>query len=486
MRALLSLFACLPLLACGDSTGLELGSVTLSVLSGDGQTGFQNTLLGEPVIVEAIRGNGDPLVGAGLTAIVNHGGGRVVDADAVTDEQGRASVYWELGEDWDNALTVALADRPGKHVVARAWALYVYEAPEETQDGWETASLGAVGMDEVRISEMMDRIRAGMYEEVHSVVIIKDGQLVFEEYFPGHDFGYNSSNFHGALVDFDRTTRHNTHSATKSVVSALVGLAIDRGLIPDENEPIFSFFDDYAGLGEGGKEAITIKHLLTMTSGLEWHEWDAPVGGGQNDIDGFNRSQDPTYYVLSKPLIHVPGTVFNYNGGTVNVLCRIVEAASGMTADRFARDFLFGHMGVTNYNFPRHRTGDIVCHGDIYITPRDMAKFGSLFLNGGVWQGTRILSEDWVQRSVTAKISLADWHLGWADEYGYLWWTKEYFERWTGYPSFKALGWGGQEIMVFPGSDLVVVFTGANYTQNPPCDEMVVQYILPALPDGGA
>ena len=374
MRIILSLAICLSVFACGDSTGLGPGAVTLSIVSGNHQTGFQNTLLGEPIIVEAIKEDGEPLVGAKLTVLVNEGGGRVVDTDGVTGDEGRASVHWELGEGFDNALSVALADRPERHVVAQAWAFYVYETPERTQDGWDTSSLDEVGMTEAPILEMMDRIRAGMYAEVHSVVMIKNGRLVFEEYSPGHDFGYNNSNFHGALVDFDRTTRHNTHSATKSVVSALVGLAIDQGLIPDENQAMFSFFQDHSGLSAGGKEAITIKHLLTMTSGLEWHEWDAPLGGGRNDIEGFNSSHNPTYYVLSKPLLHVPGTVFNYNGGTVNVLCRIVEAASGMSADRFADDFLFGPLGVTNYNFPRHMTGDIVCHGDIYITPRDMAK----------------------------------------------------------------------------------------------------------------
>jgi len=226
--------------------------------------------------------------------------------------------------------------------------------------------------------------------------------------------------------------------------------------------------------------------MLTMTSGLEWHEWDTPLGGGQNDVERFNQSWEPTRFVLSRPLLHDPGTMFNYSGGTVNVLCRIVEAASGRSVDRFADDFLFGPMGVWNYNFPRHMTGEIICHGDIYIRPRDMAKFGFLFLNRGVWGGIRVLSEEWVLKSVAPQVSLADWHLGWADDYGYLWWTKEYFVSGVSYPSFKAMGWGGQEIIVFPESDLVVVFTGANYVQNPPCDELLVRFVLPALVGEGA
>ena len=243
---------------------------------------------------------------------------------------------------------------------------------------------------------------------------------------------------------------------------------------------MFSFFDDYADLNVDGKDQITIRDLLTMTSGLEWHEWDAPVGGGQNSIDAFNRSADPIGYVLGQPLLYTPGSVFNYNGGTVNVLCQIVARASGMEIDRFADDYLFGPLGITDYSFPRLQSGFVVCHGDIYITPRDMAKFGALYLNRGQWDGHRILSEDWVERSVAPSLSLANLHLGWADDYGYLWWRKTYpVGGWT-YPSFKALGWGGQEIEVLPEEDLIVVFTGANYTQNPPCDDILVRFVLPS------
>jgi CubicO group peptidase (beta-lactamase class C family) len=141
---------------------------------------------------------------------------------------------------------------------------------------------------------------------------------------------------------------------------------------------------------------------------------------------------------------------------------------------------LFGPLGITSHSFPRLADGFIPCHGDIYITPRDMAKLGALYLNGGEWQGRRIVSEDWVRRSVAPTVSIAGWHLSWADQYGYLWWLKDYHVAARTYPSLKALGWGGQEIMVFPQQDMIVVFTGANYTETPPTDDMVTRFILPA------
>lgn len=138
-------------------------------------------------------------------------------------------------------------------------------------------------------------------------------------------------------------------------------------------------------------------------------------------------------------------------------------------------------MGVSNYSFPQHFTGLTVCHGDIYITPRDMAKFGSLYLNQGVWKDERILSQAWARKSVQPLVSVRHFNLSWAADYGYLWWLNDYAVGGHTYSTFKALGWGGQEIWVVPGSDLVVVFTGANYTVNPPCDELMIRFVFRAL-----
>jgi CubicO group peptidase (beta-lactamase class C family) len=110
-----------------------------------------------------------------------------------------------------------------------------------------------------------------------------------------------------------------------------------------------------------------------------------------------------------------------------------------------------------------------------------MAKFGSLYLNQGIWQGERILSPDWVQKSVERRVSVRAFNLGWAVDYGYLWWMNDYAAAGTVFSTFKALGWGGQEIWVVPDSHLVVVFTGANYTVTPPCDELMVRYVFPSL-----
>lgn len=354
-----------------------------------------------------------------------------------------------------------------------------YPIPEETGDGWETASLSSVGMNTNRLFTLINKINNNSYTEVHSIVIIKDDKLVFEEYFSGHDFLYNGQNFQGAYIDFDRNTRHNTHSATKSFTSALAGIAIEKGFIQSVDDKIFDYFPDYSELLDQQKEKITIEHLLTMSSGFEWNEWDVSISQSEHDIVRMNSSPDPVYYVLNKPVVTEPGNSFYYNGGTVDLLGQLVRRASSMNVKSFSRTYLFNQLGITNYNWQTlYPSGITCCHGDIYITPRDMAKFGYLFLKKGMWNGTRIISEEWVNNSFQNHITPP---VNWAYGYGYLWWLKKYYTPEHIYYSFNAEGWGGQQIIIIPTENMVVVFTGANYVTNPPNDEIMSSYILPSL-----
>jgi len=356
---------------------------------------------------------------------------------------------------------------------------YIYEIPEETGDGWSTASLSSVGMNTERLLTLINKINNNSYIEVHSIVIIKDDKLVFEEYFPGHDFLYNGQNFHGTYIDFDRNTRHNTHSATKSFTSALAGIAIDKEFIQGVDDKIFDYFPDYSELLDEQKEKITVKHLLTMSSGFEWNEWDVSISQSEHDIVRMNSSLDPVYYVLSKPVVTEPGNSFYYNGGTVDLLGQLVQRASSINVKSFSRAYLFNPLGITNYNWQTlYPSGITCCHGDIYITPRDMAKFGYLFLKKGMWNGTRIISEEWVNNSFQNHITPPG---NWAYGYGYLWWLRRFYAGGRIYNSFNAEGWGGQQIIIIPDENIVVVFTGANYVTNPPNDEIMSSYILLAL-----
>jgi CubicO group peptidase (beta-lactamase class C family) len=354
-----------------------------------------------------------------------------------------------------------------------------YFIPPDIGDGWETASLNSVGIDEGILEDLRQLIASSIFGEVHSVVIVKDDKLVYEAYFPGHDFNYSAQDFHGQLIDFDINTPHDTHSATKSIISTLTGIAIEKGFINSKDDKIVSYLPSYSELFVEEKANITIEHLLTMSSGLEWNEWDIPPGNPEYDTYRMVISSDPVEYVLSKPLVNEPGTTFYYNGGTVNVLGLIISNASDMELDDFAGRFLFEPLEVTQYEFQKHRSGLVWAHGDIYITPRSMAKYGYLLLNEGKWKTMKIISKEWIDESTENHVQLPP--LNWADEYGYLIWKKIYRVNNNSYQTYFAEGWGGQKIAVFPSLNMVVVFSGANYTTYVPCDEIIENYIIPAI-----
>ncbi|MFC1786408.1 serine hydrolase domain-containing protein, partial [Candidatus Neomarinimicrobiota bacterium] len=356
---------------------------------------------------------------------------------------------------------------------------WIYRQPEQIEDGWETASLESVNIDGQNFNELIHGIGNEPIGEVHSILIIKDGKLVFEEYFPGYDFSYSNVNFHGAYINFDRDTPHNTHSATKSIVSTLIGVAIENGFINSVDDSLFSYFDSYRNLMNEENSQITIEHLLTMTSGFEWNEWDVPPGDPNYDTHLFNISSDPISYVLSKPIVTEPGSSFYYNGAGVDLLGQLITNASGIRLDNFAGQYLFEPLGVPSYEFQIHPSGMVYAHGDIYLTPRSMAKYGFLLLNGGEWNGSQIVSEVWINRSISYHTQLPP--IGWADGYGYLIWLQTFQNGSNNINSISARGWGGQEIYVFPSLDMVVVFTGANYLNNPPCEYILREFIFPAV-----
>ncbi len=355
-----------------------------------------------------------------------------------------------------------------------------YKQPVTTDDGWETGTLSSVGMDKSFFEQLDLKITIGNFGEVHSVIVVKNNRLVFEKYWPGHDFSYSDPNFHGTYIDFGINTRQNTHSTTKSFTSALIGIAIDKGFIKSKDDKIFDYLPErYDTFNSGGREKITITDCLKMASGLKWNEWDVDIKSAEHDIIKFNSSSDPINYLLSKPIVTEPGTAFYYNGGTVDLLGQIIKYATNSSVQSFSKNYLFGPLGITNYNWSVLYPSRIpCCHGDIYITPRDMAKFGQLFLEDGMWKGKRIISSEWVNLSTQNHINP---NVSWADGYGYLWWIKNFKVNGVEYNSFKTMGWGGQEIFVFKKLEMVVVFTGANYVEDTHTDFIVSNYILPAL-----
>ena len=354
----------------------------------------------------------------------------------------------------------------------------ILHSTEVPPDGWSVANPTDVGIDADPLAQLLDRIQDGGYENIHGILVVKDGKLVFEEYFHGYKWDFNGEGFRGEATDYDAATRHNLASVTKSFTSTLIGIAIDQGLIRGVDEKVFDYFPEYAHLRDKEKDTITLEHLLTMTSGLEWNGMDIHVStrDPENDLIQLFVVSDPIEYILAKPLVDPPGSRWYYNGGGTNLLGAIIRKATGMRTDEFAEEHLFAPLGITNYEWDFINHEVVHASGNLALWPRDMAKLGVLFLNDGVWGGERIVSEAWVRNSTTHHADVT-----WGEGYGYQWWLRTYHAGSRAFESYYAAGWGGQRIIVFPELEMVVVFTGGNYVSWSPVDEMIEDYILPAV-----
>lgn len=370
---------------------------------------------------------------------------------------------------------------------------YRLNLPIDRADGLGTGTPTDVSLDAAPLAEAAARIEAGEFGEVHSMLVLRDDLLVVEEYFPGHDYRWDGPGFHGDWVDWDEADAHNVHSVGKSVTSAAVGIAIDLGHVGGVDDPIFDYLPDHRHLSSDGKDRITIEHLLTMTSGLAWDEWGTSYADDENDMIGlWLDCDDQVACVLEAPLEHEPGTAFTYSGGNLVVLGAIIEHATDQDIEAFTAEHLFGPLAIEPPTWGRFPSGVVDASADQHLTPRDMVKFGSTYLHGGLWDGRRVLSEDWVARSSTP-FAESHWHNGllrslppgdgtWGRRgYAYTWWTHTYSHGGEDLPSYFALGFGGQRIHVFPDRNAVVVFTAGNYGSADTTAEILTEFVIPAL-----
>jgi CubicO group peptidase (beta-lactamase class C family) len=310
-------------------------------------------------------------------------------------------------------------------------------------------------------------------------LIVKDNKLVFEEYFPG----YNSS---GIYVEYERDTLHGIASCTKSITSCLTGIAFDSGLLHSLDQKLYSFFPEFTDLQlNERKQRISLEDMLTMRGGLEWDEWSYPYDDMRNTLVQLWEAPNVYHYVFELPDIAEPGTIFLYNSGLSICMGGIVEKVTGMALDEYAEKKLFTPLGIDQYRWMRRYDGVIQSGGGLALRPRDMAKFGQLYLNKGLWDGVEIVSEDWVNTSLTNHTGSAGVGNGIpTDGYGFNWWIQEWGFHDGILDSFFARGYGGQIIMGFPEINLIIVLTGGHYTEGTEqCYYMIGNEILPAIRD---
>jgi len=328
-------------------------------------------------------------------------------------------------------------------------------------DGWRTSTPEQQGMNSERLAEALDFCREADVN-IHSLLVIRNGYIVADAHF----------------YPFTRGSKHDVASVTKSFTSTLIGIAIDKGYIDSTNKPVLDFFPErtVANL-DANKRAMTLEHLLTMTSGLECI--NAP---GEVTLFQMMASPDWVQFVLDLPMSDKPGSRFVYNSGGSHLLSAIIRRTTGVSALDFAREHLFKPLGISDVFWPFDPQG-VNNHGwgDLLVKPHDMAKLGYLYLHEGVWDSQQVVSREWVAAATSKHVATRDpGHNG----YGYQWWIGS-----SG--GYSAIGRGGQRIFVVPDKNMVVVITAGGGILRRLLPSFIIPAAesatpLPANPDGVA
>jgi CubicO group peptidase (beta-lactamase class C family) len=346
--------------------------------------------------------------------------------------------------------------------------------PELRNDGWNVGTPESQGFEPAPVALMDHDLRTRRIAEVDALVIARNGILVYEGY-------YDTATGVDAL--------HQLNSATKSVASIVVGVAVQQGLIEGYDVPVADLFPDYADVfaAEPQKMGMTLRHALTMTAGLEWDDED--VTSRDRDDVRLLSEPDAMRHILERPLVTEPGTEFHYSSACSMILTGVIPNVSGMQAGAFAEQHLFGPLGIQDFVWETTDDGTTTGFSGLYLRGRDLLKLGQLYLNGGAWEGQQIVSEDWIEASFRPWVE-PSWREYGVERYGFQWWMYDHAPTGNSerpYGILMASGYGGQKLFVIPDLDLVAVFYGCT-TEGYECgisdsvpEVVLYQYILRAL-----
>ena len=363
--------------------------------------------------------------------------------------------------------------------------------PGET---WPESSAEEQGIDQEIIDALVSDVESGEYGLLDHFLLIRNGYVVADHHFE-HDYAeiareYDQENHqynydHPAWHPYYNATRlHSLQSVTKSVLSAGVGIAIDKGKIEGVEHPVLPFFSAYEfDDSDERKQAITLQDLLTMRSGIQWGT-DAAYGTGQHSTDLLEASEQWIQVVLDQPMDAQPGSRFEYNDGVSVLIGKVLREATGKRADQWVEENLFEPIGINEYYWKITPDGEADTEGGLYLCPHDLARIGLLFLRQGRWQGQQIISPEWIQESTSPQIpDIAPDNPDFNQGYGYQWWIMDQDEGRT--KIYSASGYGGQFLQVVPEKNVVVVFNAWNIHggQQMSAQTALMQRILPAVED---
>jgi CubicO group peptidase (beta-lactamase class C family) len=352
---------------------------------------------------------------------------------------------------------------------------YVYKKPNREDDGWATASLIDVGINSKLIDNLIEKIVAAdplnNSLNIHSLLVARHGKLALEEYF----YGCKSNQL------------HTMRSASKTFTPLFVGIAHEHGAKIDINTSVYSQFPQYKEFANPDlrKQKITVRDLMTMTSGLACDDNDDNSPGNEDVMQQQAAQPDWYKYTLDLPLARDPGgNQAVYCSAGINLLGGIVRNVTHTSLPDFFYKCVAKPLQIKTYHWNLMPTGDGYAGGGLFLRPRDQLKLGQLYLNGGIWNGRRVIGKDWVEQSTTRQSTFGQ-TLGVDHDYGYGWHLYHLTAGGRVYRAYAAGGNGGQIVMVIPDLDLVVGFTGGAYGEFPKWykwqTELVPQFIIPAV-----
>lgn len=332
--------------------------------------------------------------------------------------------------------------------------------PDATGDGWAVASFEDEGVKRSWFDGLEHDVQEGTVELPDAVVVARNGKLLYERYWNG----------------FARDEAHDLRSATKSLTSLLVGMAHERGILPDLDAPVLSLLPHLAPVRnpDPRKERITLRHLLQMRSGLACDDWDPKSPGNEEEMYD---TDDWARFMVDVPMQDEPGAVARYCTGGVVLLGAVLEHASGRSVADLSREWLFAPLKVQDFAWQRAGKKGTDTGGHLSLRPRDFLKVGQVMLEGGTWQGERLVSAEWVAESSKSLGPLGDM------EYGHLWWSARYVIQGTPVEVTFARGNGGQYVFAAPSLGLTAAFTASHYNEAGSTLPLALfgRYVLPAV-----
>jgi len=360
---------------------------------------------------------------------------------------------------------------------------------------WPKGTPASLGLDEELLASFDADLARGKYMLVDSFQLFRCGKEVFARKY-AHDYGqiYGkeaktrgllNARLTGPYNYFDPhwhpfyhgTDLHTMQSVSKTITSVIYGVAITQGDFKASlDTPVLKFFDASKVKNvDDRKRRMRLKHVLTMTTGLNWNE-ELPYDDPRNDSSLMEATDDWVQYSIDKPMAEEPGKVFNYNSGATELLAYIFQKETGQDIDRYGEKYLFAPLGI-KHHWKRNYLGVVDTEGGLYLNGEDLAKIGYLYLHNGNWNGKQIVSTDWVRESLSPYIDVGGARLGSEFKYGFKWWLYPL----NGDYVWMARGFGGQRLMVFPQQNLIAVFTGWEILKAPAPTKDLIDHLLPAV-----